>query len=176
MYSKVIDTLNNEVRMGDLDYFFQNILPPIPSKLNIGHIFDHCIKNEILTKGPHSENYTWELVSKDLDGPSDRVYVNPFMKILHAIIKAAQETSSSKTGRIPFIPKDGGKARLSDYDDYGHEETLSPYVYFENCNVKFKGSIENRHWYTSGFGFHFKKSNEDEIDVSVFGPCSYSLW
>ena len=98
------------------------------------------------------------------------------MKILHAVTKAAKETNTSNINRIPFIPIDGGKARLSDYDDYSHEEKLSPYVYVENRNVKFKGSIRNRHWYTSGFGFHFKESDDEELSVSAFSLCSCSLW
>ena len=167
MNSNVIDILKNEVRMGDIDYFFENILPPISPELNINHIFDHCVKNEILTKELHSKNYSWKAVPKDIDDPSNRVYVKPFMKILHAVIKAARETSTSNIGTIPFKPIDGGKARLSDYDRYSHEE-LSPYVYVENRNVKFKGSIRNRHWYTSGFGFHFRGLEKDEIRVSVF--------
>ena len=156
--------------MGDLDYFFENILPPTPSKLDISRVFERCVKNEILTKGPHSENYIWGVVPKGLDDPSDRAYVKPFVRIFHAVIKAAQETSTSNIGTIPFKPIDGRKARLSDYDDYSHEEKLSPYVYIENRNVRFKGSIRNRHWYTSGFGFHFKGLEKDEIGVSSSGP------
>ena len=171
MNSNVIDILKNEVRMGDIDYFFENILPPISPELNINHIFDHCVKNEILTRELHSKNYSWKAVPKDIDDLSNRVYVKPFMKILHAVTKAAKETNTSNISRIPFIPIDGGKARLSDYDDYRNEESLSPYVYIENPKVSFKGSIRNRHWYTSGFEFHFKESNDDEFGVSVFSPC-----
>ena len=172
---KVIEKLNNEVRMGNLDYFFENILPPISSELSTDRVFERCVKNEILTKEPREEKYTWRVIPKDSDDPSDRVYVKPFMKIFHAVIKAAQETSTSNIGTIPFKPIDGGKARLSDYDRYSHEE-LSPYVYVENRNVKFKGSIRNRHWYTSGFGFHFKESDDEELSVSEFSLCSCSLW
>ena len=168
--SEVIENLDNEVRMGNMDYFFNNILPPIRPEFDIEQIFKYCIKKKILTKGPHSENYIWGVVPKGLDDPSDRAYVKLFMRIFHAVIKAAQETSTSNIGTIPFKPIDGGKARLSDYDRYSHEE-LSPYVYVENRNVKFKGSIRSRHWYTSGFGFHFKESNDDEFGVSVFSPC-----
>ena len=173
---RVIEKLYNEVRMGDLDYFFENILPPTPSKLDISRVFERCVKNEILTKGPHSENYIWGVVPKGLDDPSDRAYVKPFMRIFHAVIKAAQETSTSNIGTIPFKPIDGGKARLSDYDDYRNEESLSPYVYIENPKVSFKGSIRNRHWYTSGFGFHFKRSDEDDIDVSALDFFSCYLY
>ena len=162
--------------MGDIDYFFENILPPISPELNINHIFDHCVKNEILTRELHSKNYSWKAVPKDIDDLSNRVYVKPFMKILHAVTKAAKETNTSNISRIPFIPIDGGKARLSDYDDYSHEEKLSPYVYVENRNVKFKGSIRNRHWYTSGFGFHFKGLEKDEIGVSSSGLFLCPLW
>ena len=161
--------------MGNLDYFFENILPPISSELSTDRVFERCVKNEILTKEPREEKYTWRVIPKDSDDPSDRVYVKPFMKIFHAVIKAAQETSTSNIGTIPFKPIDGGKARLSDYDRYSHEE-LSPYVYVENRNVKFKGSIRSRHWYTSGFGFHFKESDDEELSVSEFSLCSCSLW
>ena len=161
---RVIEKLKNEVRMGDLDYFFENVLPPIQLKLDTDRIFNHCIKNEILTKDPQSESYTWKFIPKDMRNFDHRAYVDPFMEISRAIIKAARKTRSHKITRVPFILKDGGKSELSDNDDYPEE--LCPYLYFENRNVRFKGRMEDRHWYTSGFGFHFKRSDEDDIDVS----------
>ena len=169
---RVIQKLNNEVRMGDLDYFFENVLPPNRLKFDSDRIFNHCIKNEILTKDPQSESYTWKFIPKDMRNFDHRAYVDPFMEISRAIIKAAQKTSSSKITRVPFILKDGGKSELSDNDDYPEEE-LCPYLYFENRNIRFKGRMEERHWYTSGFGFHFKQLDGD--DVSNFDPFSCSL-
>ena len=172
---RVIEKLKNEVRMGDLDYFFENVLPPIQLKLDTDRIFNHCIKNEILTKDPQSESYTWKLIPKDMRNFDHRAYVDPFMEISRAIIKAARKTSTSKITRVPFILKDGGKSELSDNDDYPEEE-LCPYLYFENRNIRFKGRMEDRHWYTSGFGFHFKRSDEDDIDVSAFDSFSHYLY
>ena len=163
---RVIEKLKNEVRMGDLDYFFDNILPPIRPKFDADRIFNHCVKNEILTKDPQSESYTWKFIPKDMRNFDHRAYVDPFMEISRAIIKAARKTSTSKITRVPFILKDGGKSELSDNDDYPEE--LCPYLYFENRNVRFKGRMEDRHWYTSGFGFHFRGLEKDEIRVSVF--------
>ena len=167
MYSKVIKRLNSEVRMGSLYYFFENILTPISPGIETDCVLEHCIKNGILTKEPQSESYTWKFVPKDVVNFSNRVYVKPFIEIFNAVIKAVQETSSSKFTRVPFIPKDGGESELSDKDDYPEGE-LCPYVYVENRNAKFKGPIRNRHWYTSGFGFHFRGLEKDEIRVSVF--------
>ena len=168
---RVIEKLKNEVRMGDLDYFFENVLPPIQLKLDTDRIFNHCIKNEILTKDPQSESYTWKFIPKDMRNFDHRAYVDPFMEISRAIIKAARKTRSHKITRVPFIPKDGGKSELSDNGDYPEE--LCPYLYFENRNIRFKGRMEDRHWYTSGFGFHFKQLDGD--DVSNFDPFSCSL-
>ena len=161
---RVIQKLNNEVRMGNLDYFFENVLPPNRLKFDADRIFNFCIKNEILTKDPQSESYTWKLIPKDMRNFDHRAYVDPFMEISRAIIKAARKTRSHKITRVPFILKDGGKSELSDNGDYPEE--LCPYLYFENRNIRFKGRMEDRHWYTSGFGFHFKRSDEDDIDVS----------
>ena len=163
---RVIEKLKNEVRMGDLDYFFDNILPPIRPKFDADRIFNHCIKNEILTKDPQSESYTWKFIPKDMRNFDHRAYVDPFMEISRAIIKAARKTRSHKITRVPFILKDGGKSELSDNGDYPEE--LCPYLYFENRNIRFKGRMEDRHWYTSGFGFHFKESDGDY--VSNFNP------
>ena len=168
---RVIEKLYNEVRMGDLDYFFENVLPPIQLKFDANRIFNHCIKNEILTKDPQSESYTWKFIPKDMRNFDHRAYVDPFMEISRAIIKAARKTRSHKITRVPFIPKDGGKSELSDNGDYPEE--LCPYLYFENRNIRFKGRMEERHWYTSGFGFHFKQLDGD--DVSNFDPFSCSL-
>ena len=159
---RVIEKLNNEVRMGDLDYFFENILPHTPPELNVNRVFDHCVNKRILVKEPQSEGYTWKFVPKDMKNFDNRGYVNPFMKISRSVIKAAQETISSNIAQVTFIPKDGGKEKLSDNDDHP-EEKICPYVYFENRNVRFKGRMEDRHWYTSGFGFHFKESDGDYV-------------
>ena len=165
---KVIKLLNNEVRMGNMDYFFNNILPPIRPEFDIEQIFKYCIKKKILTKGPKSKGYTWKAVPKNAKVLTNRVYIDPFMRIFRAVIKAAQETSPPKTTRIPFMPIDGREARLSDNPEFLSEENLSSYVYVENPMVNFPGSIEERHWLSAGFGFHFKGEKGDEADVSTF--------
>ena len=170
---KVIKLLNNEVRMGNMDYFFNNILPPIRPEFDIEQIFKYCVKKKILTKGPKSKGYTWKAVPKNAKGLSNRVYVNPFMRIFRAVIKAAQETSSPKTTRIPFMPVDGREANLSDDPELLPEEKPSPYVYIKNPNVSLPKPVENHHWLSSGFGFHFKQLDGD--DVSNFDPFSCSL-
>ena len=160
--SEVIENLDNEVRMGNMDYFFNNILPPIRPEFDIEQIFKYCVKKKILTKGPKSKGYTWKAVPKNAKGLSNRVYVNPFMRIFRAVIKAAQETSSPKTTRIPFMPVDGRGIKLSVSD-----EKPKPFVYIENPNVIFPGTIKERHWFSAGFGFHFKGKKVDEFDVST---------
>ena len=174
--SEVIENLDNEVRMGNMDYFFNNILPPIRPEFDIEQIFKHCVKKKILTKGPKSKGYTWKAVPKNAKGLSNRVYVNPFMRIFRAVIKAAQETSSPKTTRIPFMPVDGREANLSDDPELLPEEKPSPYVYIKNPNVSLPKPVENHHWLSSGFGFHFKESDDEEFSVSAFSLCSCSLW
>ena len=163
--SEVIENLDNEVRMGNMDYFFNNILPPIRPEFDIEQIFKYCVKKKILTKGPKSKGYTWKAVPKNAKGLSNRVYVNPFMRIFRAVIKAAQETSSPKTTRTPFMPVDGRGIKLSVSD-----EKPRPFVYIENPNVIFPGTIKERHWFSAGFGFHFKGKKVDEFDVSISYP------
>ena len=160
--SEVIENLDNEVRMGNMDYFFNNILPPIRPEFNIEQIFKHCVKKKLLTKGPKSKGYTWKAVPKNAKVLTNRVYINPFMRIFRAVIKAAQETSSPKTTRIPFMPVDGRGIKLSVSD-----EKPRPFVYIENPNVIFPGTIKERHWFSAGFGFHFKGKKIDEFDVST---------
>ena len=47
---RVIEKLKNEVRMGDLDYFFENVLPPNRLKFDADRIFNHCIKTKYSQK------------------------------------------------------------------------------------------------------------------------------
>ena len=161
--------------MGNLDYFFKNILPPMHPGFDIERIYKYCIKKKILTKGPQSKGYTWKAVPKNAKGYSNRVYINPFIRIFRSVIKAAQETSSPKTTRIPFMPVDGREANLSDDPELLPEEKPSPYVYIKNPNVSLPKPIENHHWLSSGFGFHFKgrKGDEDDVSTIISSFCTH---
>ena len=73
------------------------------------------------------------------------------------------------------MPVDGREANLSDDPELLPEEKPSPYVYIKNPNVSLPKPIENHHWLSSGFGFHFKgrKGDEDDVSTIISSFCTH---
>ena len=148
----IIGSLQGDVRMGTMSYFFKHVLPPVRPEFDVDRIYDLCIRNKTLLKRGRSKRYTWKGARTNSTDVSVDEYKSMFLNIYTAITQAAQETSSSSSVLPRFVPVTN--------------EQNNTFIYLEDPHDNYPEGMERKYLYSTAFGLHFKRSKRDAFDVS----------
>ena len=171
----LIEYLGGEVCWSPIDFFFNNILPPINPKFNIKRIINYCIKKSML-KVDDCGSYVWSSFSEDpQDNDNHETAVFDPLKNIFKFVKDSAVKTRKKRSRCPspitYLHVDGNKATWSE-----KKSDLKPdaHVYLIEPELGYPENTCNRHWYSSVFVLEFKKHIDKESQVTLFFLCNYN--
>ena len=152
-----------------VDFFFNNILPPINPKFNVKRIINYCIKKSLL-KVSDCGSYVWSSFSEDpQDNDNHETAVFDPLKNIFKFVKDSAVKTRKKRSRCPspitYLHVDGNKATWSE-----KKSDLKPdaHVYLNKHNLGYPVGTEDRHWYNSVFVLEFKKHSNEEARVRSY--------
>ena len=160
----IIYHIGSEVAEDSMDYFFQNVLPPIKPEFDIDRILARCVRNKLLAIHRPTGKYHWTCfkLESECHTHETKVYNGPITEIFNEITKAALDDIQSPKPEVTCqIHADGNKATWS-----LKESELKPdaHLFIKSPYNTYPEMLDGKHWYNVALSLHFKKTTKSVED------------
>lgn len=171
-HEALIRQLGGEIWQESLEYFLNQILPPIRSEIKVERILKQCITNKTLRRNRRrnrrTKKYSWTFSSPGTDGSSSsetKTFVELLKDIFDAIEDAALGGILPKPSPTCYLYSHGQHSLWPTVDnDIKADATL----FLNSPDDTYPEEYEGRHWYNSAFSILTRKSESDESEVSAW--------